>query len=212
MAELASTISSCTFSSDSCDGLEGRITHSVTEITGIKSASVFKRNSNSSVIEAVDQFNGAEFSNLIIEIELSWIEEQHRFRAPATFNQSLLSWFISPAVACTLAPYYEDFQPAVTSVEVYSDNDLNGDFVAGSDLTNVFAATGMMGGNSTLLEAAENNGLLSARSYSLQSEWQDGVLATTPVIPKAHIFTIMITLDNGRAFEIRTPDVLLSGV
>lgn len=212
MAVLAFTISACTVSSDSCDDLDGTITHTVTELTSIESASVLKRDPISSVLEAIDQFNGTEFSNLIIEVELSWIEEQHRFRAPSTFIQSLLNWFISPVMACSLTPYYEDYQPAVTSIEIYSDSDLNGNFIAGSNLAKVFAATGVMSGNSTLLTASENGGLLSVRKYSLGAAWLDGVLATTPVTPNVHIFTIMITLDDGRAFEIRTPEVLLSGV
>ncbi len=206
------SIASCSQSDDSCSDLEGKITHTSTEITGIESASVFKRSTNSNVVEAVDQFNGTEFSNLIIEIKLSWIEEQHRFRATNTFIQSFLDWFISPVMACTLAPYYEDYQPAVSSLQIFSDSDVNENYAAGSDLAQLFSANGMMGESTSLLEATNNGTLASARTYSLEPAWVGGELATAPTTPNEHIFTIMISLEDGSTFEIRTPEVLLSGI
>lgn len=201
----------CSQHDDSCSDLAGTITHTSTEITGIGSISVFKRNTNASTIEAIDQFTGTEFSNLIIELNLSWVEEQHRFRQTNTFMQSFLDWFVSPVMACSLAPYYEEYQPGVSSIQVFSDSDFNQDYTAGTDLTSLFAAAEMMGASNSLLDANDNNSLLSARTYSLEPVWLDGELVTRPTTPSSHIFTIMISLSDGSAYEIRTPELLLSG-
>lgn len=208
----ALSIASCTQNDDSCSDLEGRITHTTTEITGIESASVLKRSANSNVIEAVDQFNGTEFSNLIIDVELSWTEEQHRFRENNTFIQSFLGWFISPVMACSLAPYYEDYQPAVSSLQVFSDTDVNDDYLAGSDLSELFAANAMMGDSNSLLEASNNGTLLSAKTYTLEPAWIGGELISAPTTPNEHRFTIVISLLDGSTFEGTTPEVLLSGI
>lgn len=201
----------CSQSDDSCSDLEGTITHSTIEITGIESASVFKRNDNSNVLEAVDQSNGTEFSNLIVGIELSWNEEEHRFRATNTFLQSFLDWFIAPVMACSLAPYYEEYQPDVSNLQIFSDSDINADYVAGADLTRLFTATDAMSGSNLLVEDADGGSIESARSYLLEPAWMGGELTTIPTTPSQHIFTIIISLDDGRAFETRTPEVLLSG-
>ena len=206
------SIVSCSQSDDSCSDLEGTITHTTTEITGIESASILKRSANSNVIEAVDQFNGTEFSNLIINIELSWIDEQHRFRENNTFIQSLLDWFVSPAMACTLVPYYEDYQPAVSSLQIFSDSDVNENYPTGSDLSELFAAGGMMGESNSLFEATNSGSLASSKAYSLEPTRIGGELVTAPMTPNEHIFTIMISLEDGSAFEIKTPEVLLSGI
>lgn len=206
------SIFSCSQSDDSCSDLEGTITHTTTEITGIESAIILKRSANSNVIEAVDQFNGTEFSNLIIDIELSWIDEQHRFRESNTFIQSFLDWIISPSMACTLPPYYEDYQPALSSLQIFSDSDLNENYLAGSDLSALFAARGMMGESNSLLEATNSGSLASSKAYSLEPAWIGGELATGPMTPNEHIFTIMISLGDGSTFEIKTPEVLLSGI
>jgi len=101
---LALIISSaCTQTGDSCDDLEGTVTHSTTELTAIESVSVVRRNPIDGSVEAVDQISGSEFSNLSIEFSMSWIEEQHRFRAPSTIIQSAFNWLISPSMACSLA-------------------------------------------------------------------------------------------------------------
>lgn len=205
-------LSACSSAINSCDDLEGIVTHTVTEITGIKSASVLKRNSTTGVSEAVDQFNGTEFSNLSIEIVSSWVAEQHRFSAPTTLIQSLSNWLISPAMACTLAPYYEEYQPGISNISIYSDNDFNTDLVAGLDLSAAFAAIGLMGSSGSLIDASKNSSLLSAREYSLQPAWQDDILVATPATPNIHVFTVTITLSDGHAYSIRTPEVLLSGI
>jgi len=206
------SIVSCSQSNDSCSDLEGTITHTTTESTGIESALIIKRSANSNVIEAVDQFNGTEFSNLIIEIELSWIDEQHRFRENNTFFQPFLDWFTSPVMACTLAPYYEDYQPAVFSLQIFSNSDVNENYPSGSDLSVLFAASGMMGESNSLLEATNNGSLASSKAYSLEPAWIDGELATAPMTPNEHIFTIIISLEDGSTFEIKTPELLLSGI
>lgn len=209
---LAGVLSSaCTSSSDSCDDLEGYITHTVTELTGIESASVLKYNANTGVSESVDQLSGTEFSNLSIEVELSWVAEQHRFRAPNTFIQSLLNWFIPPAMACSLAPFHEDYQPVVVDISIHSDNDLNADFVAGTNLSTVFEAADLMTASNSLQEASDLGNLLSARVYSLRPTWQNGALTTTPTTPSTHVFTITVTMNDGRAYSMRTPEFLLSG-
>ncbi len=204
--------SGCGQSHDSCDDLKGTVTHTTTEIVGIESASVFKRSAMTSTLEAVDQTNGTEFSNLIIEINLSWIEEQHRLGSTNTLIQSFLNWLVPPVMACSLVPYYEDYQPAVSNIQIISDNDINENYTAGTDLTPLFATSGMMGESGSLFEANNNQTLASARTYSLEPAWIDGVLATIPTTPNQHIFTLMISLEDGRAFEIRTPAVLLSGI
>ncbi len=126
--------------------------------------------------------------------------------------QSMLDWFVSPALACSLPPYYETFTPEVTSIEIYSDGDLNETYVAGSNLANVFAAPDAINNNGSLASAADSNGLMSARSYALEPLWLDGALATTPITPRRHIFTILLTLADGRTFEVRTQDILLSTI
>lgn len=225
---LPFTVFACTQSGDSCDDLVGIVTHSTIEITGIESTSLFRRvpvsntpDSNfpdsatpdSAVLEAVDQTSGTEFSNLVIDLRLSWIEEQHRFRAPSTFIQSMLDWFVSPAIACSLAPLNDDYQPAVSRIDIYSDSDFNDDFPAGSNLTEVFRAIGELDENNfAFAGGADNDTFRSARNYRVEPLWRDGVLATTPVTPSMHIFTILITLDDGRAFEVRSDEILISAV
>ena len=202
----------CTQTDDSCDDLKGTITHTTTEITGINSATAFNRISTSGATAVVDQVNGTEFSNLIIELDLSWIEEVHRFRETNTFNTSLLDWFISPASACSLAPFYDDYQPAVTGIQIFSDSDFNALYTTGTDLTPLFSATGLMGDSTSISKANINGTLLSSRAYLLEPAWVDGELVAIPSTPQQHIFTIMITLTDGQAFEIRTPEVLISGI
>jgi len=197
---------------NSCSDLEGTITHSTIEITGIESASIFKLSEESNALEAVDQFNGTEFSNLIIEIDLSWIDEQHRLNTTNTIIQSFLDWFLSPTMACSLIPYYEEYQPAVSDLQIYSDNDFNADYIAGSDLTQLFTATDSTSGSNLFVDNANGISILSARSYTLQSVWMGRELATIPTTPRVHVFTINVSLEDGRAFEIRTPAVLLSGI
>ncbi len=206
------TAAGCSQSDDSCDDLNGTITHTTTEIVGIESASVLKRNTVTNALEAVDQINGTEYSNLIVDLKLSWVEEQHRLGSTNTFIQSFLNWLIPPAMACSLAPYYEDYQPAVSTLQIISDSDFNEIYTAGSDLTQLFIANGMMGESDSLFEANSNGALASARTYSLQPAWINGELAAIPTTPTEHIFTIMISLDDGSAFEFRTPAVLLSGI
>jgi len=184
----------------------------VTELTDIDSAAVMRRDPVDNVVEAVDQINGVEFSNLSIDITLSWIEEQHRFRAPSILIQSALDWLISPGMACTLAPYYEDYQPKVSGIEIYSDSDLNDEFISGKDLSGVFTTNEISGDSGNLYHANESSSVLSARKYSLTPAWQEGELVTKPVTPKSHTFTILIAMDDGRVFEKRAPVVLISGI
>jgi hypothetical protein len=115
-------------------------------------------------------------------------------------------------MACTLAPQYEEYQPTVSNINIYSDSDFNSRFVAGTDLSSIFKATGQMNGNGSLIDAAQNGTSLSAREYSLGPAWIDEALVETPITPNSHVFTITITLDDGRAYTIRTPEVLLTGV
>lgn len=211
IALLATTLSSCSQTIDSCDDLAGTITHTVTQITGIEAASVFTRNSSSNALEAIDQFNGSEFSNLVINLNLSWIEEQHRFRTPNTTTQSWLDWFVAPAMACSLVPFEDYYEPSVSRIEIYSDGDLNNDFLAGSNLAGAFTDPSVISDNMTLFDASENGVLLSNRLYSLVPAWSNGALAAAPETPAIHIFTIMVALSDGHTFEIRTPEVLISG-
>lgn len=204
-------LSACTTSSDSCEGLEGTVTRTEIEITGIDTIAVVKRIPESGVIEAVNEFNGSEFSNLSIELVLSWEAQEHRFRAPSTFIQSLLDWLAPAAHACTLVPPYDDYQPAVVGISVLSDTEFNADYPAGSDLAPLFTAQGLMSGNNTLSEASESEGLRSATAYALQAAMADGVLAASPVTPATHVFTLLIMLDDGRMYEVQTAAVLLSG-
>ena len=209
---VTSVINGCTQSSDGCDGLEGYHTHSVIEITGIESASVYTRAADTGTLVATDQANGTDFSNLVIQVDMSWIEEQHRFRAPSTFLQSLSDWFISPAMACSMPPYHEDYQPAVISIEIHSDSDLNADYLAGEELNEILTITGVSHHDNMSEELADSADPLSARRYWLQAEQQDGEAAVIPDTPSTHIFTVMVSLEDGRVFEIRTPAILLSGV
>jgi len=209
---LIPMLSACTQTSDSCEDLEGTITHTTTELTGIDSVAVFRRNSVDGVEQAIDQINGTEFSNLSIKITLSWIEEQHRFRATNTIIQSALNWFISPSMACSLAPYYEEFQPKVSKIELFSDSDLSDEFIAGEDLSSVFTTTEISGVSGNLVEATEDGTLVPARKYSLSPAWKDGRLIVEPLIPKTHGFSILVTLDDGRVFEKQAPVVLISGI
>lgn len=208
---ITALLVACTQSSNTCDGQEGLITHSTIEITGIKSTSIQRQVPNSTVVEAVDQVSGTEFSNMEIVLELSWIAEQHRFRTQNTFIQSFLDWFIPPAYACSLPDYYEEFEPAVNSVEIYSDSDFNPELVAGSDLSEVFQITGLISEAVEFPAAQADGRLLSAKQYSLQAAWINGELSSVPVTPKVHAFTLLVTLDDGRAFEVRTAEVLLDG-
>lgn len=201
----------CDNTSDTCSDLAGSITHSTIEITGIEATSVFRQSDNSNVLEAVDQFNGTEFSNLIVRIELSWSEEQHRFREANTFLQSFLNSLVKPVMACTLPPYYEEYQPVVSDLQIYSDSDLSADYTAGSDLSQLFIASGSIGDSTSLSESSEVGSIVSARSYSLRPRWVGGNLVTNPTTPSQHIFTIMISLADGRSFEIRTTEVVLLG-
>ncbi len=169
--------------------------------------------SGSTNLEVVNQTEGSAFSNLVVDVQLSWIEEQHRFRAPSTFIQSMLDWFVPPVMACTLVPFFDDYQPAVSRIDISSDSDFNDDYPAGSNLAGIFRAAGSLEDNNrSLLEAAEGGTFRSARRYQLEPVWVDGVLATTPVTPRLHTFTILITLDDGRAFEVRSDEILISGI
>lgn len=205
-------LSSCTETTDSCDDLVGTITHSVIEITDIESALALKRNTSDNTLEAIDQFAGSDFSNLLIDIQLSWNEEQHRFRAPSTFLQSALAWLIPSAYACTLQPYYTDYQPVVTSIQIYSDTDFNENYIAGSDLSPIFTTSLVNNAGLDSLSAAQGNGaLLSERAHSIYPARIEGNLAAIPTIPAVHTFTILLALDNGRVHEFRTSSFLLSG-
>jgi len=212
MVMIIPLLSACSQSSDSCEDLEGTITHTTTELTGIDSVSVIRRASVDGVEQAVDQINGTEFSNLSIEISLSWTEEQHRFRANNTIIQSALNWFISPSVACSLVPYYEEYQPGVSNIEILSDSDLSDELIAGQDLSRFFTTTEISGDSGNLVEANENFALLSARQYSLTPAWKNGRLIVEPTVPKTHVFSILFTLSDGRVFEKQTPAVLISGI
>lgn len=212
VAVLLLTVSACISSTDSCDDLAGTITHTVTEITGIESTSILRKNPNSDTLSAVDQSSGVEFSNLVIQIDLSWIEEEHRFRAPNTFIESMLGWFVSPVLACSLAPYYEAYQPTVTNIEIYSDSDISEALIAGSNLAPIFNINGITDESNTSINGFEENEFVSARSYLIEPAYTDGELVVIPTTPNRHIFTIMIMLNDGRALEIRTPVVQLSAV
>lgn len=205
-------IASCSFSSDSCEDQEGLVTHSTIEITGVDAVALFKRNSERDGLRAVDENNGTEFSNLVIDVDLAWTEEQHRFRATNTFIYSLLNWFVSPAVACTFPPYYEEFTPAVSNISIHSDTDINENYIAGSDLISLFSVIGVSGENNNLTQTPEDGVFFSAKSYFIEPAYIDGLLVTTPVTPADHVFTVIITLDDGKAFEVRFPEVPLTGV
>ena len=211
VGSIVSGCSSGTGDVDSCADLQGVITHTVTEITGIESVAVYKRIPDSGAFESVDQFNGSEFSNLIIEIQSSWSAEQHRLSAPTTTVTSFLDWLIPPAMACTLLPHYEEYQPTVSNISIYSDSDFNSRFVAGTNLSSIFKATGLIHGNGSLIDDTVNGTVVSAREYSLGPAWIDGALVEAPATPSSHVFTITITLNDGRAYTIRTPEVLLTG-
>jgi len=212
LAFITTLLSSCSQSGDSCDDLEGVVTSTLIELTGLKSATVFQRTADSTELVAIDPTIGTDFSNLQIDLEFSWIAEQQRFRAPSTFLQSALTWIISPAMACTLSPFTENYEPAINSIEVFSEADFNDSFTAGTNLASVFAANGFTGESSTLLEASNSNNLLSSRSYSLTPSYSVDELVAIPALPRTHIFTVIVTLDNGQAFETRTTEVLLSGI
>jgi len=66
--------------------------------------------------------------------------------------------------------------------------------------------------NGNLVEASYNDELVSARNYSLRPAWRDGALNATPNTPGVHTFTVLITLDDGKAFDIRTSPVLITGI
>ncbi|MFK8078180.1 MAG: hypothetical protein AB8B84_16490 [Granulosicoccus sp.] len=206
-------LSSCAeTTTDSCDDIIGTITHSVVEITDIESALPLKRNTSENTLEAIDQVTGTDFSNLLVDIQLSWNEEQHRFRAPSTFIQSALDWLIAPAYACTLQPYYIDYQPVVTSIQIYSDADFNGEYIAGYDLSPLFTTSLVNNaGYESLSEAQGNGKVLSERTYSLYPARIEGNLVAIPTTPTIHSFTILLALDDGRVHEFRTSSFLLSG-
>jgi hypothetical protein len=69
-----------------------------------------------------------------------------------------------------------------------------------------------MNGNSSLIDATENGTLVSAHEYSLGPAWIDGAPVEAPVTPNSHVFTITITLKDGRAYTNHTPEVLLTSV
>lgn len=210
---LLLVLSSCTETTDSCDDLVGTITHSVVEITDIKSVTPLKRNTSENTLEAIDQVAGSDFSNLVIDIQLSWNEEQHRFRAPSTFIFSALGWLIPSAYACTLQPYRTDYQPVVTSLQIYSDADFNDNYIAGSDLSPLFTTSLINSAGIDSLSAAHGNGeLLSKRSHSLIPARTEGNLAAIPSVPNVHTFTFMLGLNNGHIHEFRTSSFLLSGI
>jgi hypothetical protein len=198
--------------STSCDDLRGVLTHTVTEITGIESSSAFKQIPDTGALESVDQTNGTEFSNLIIELETSWIAEQHRLDAPSTIIQSFLNWIIPSALACSLIPPYEEFQPTVTSINIFSDSDFNADLTAGSDLSVAFEITELAQEGDSFHTLPNSEILASARAYSLRALWEGDALVATPITPENHVFTITLTLADGRAYTIRTAELLLSGV
>lgn len=212
-AVLLLVLKACTETTDSCDDLVGTITHSVVEITDIKSATPLKRNTSENTQQAIDQIAGSDFSNLVIDIQLSWNEEQHRFRAPSTFIHSALGWLIPSAYACTLQPYRTDYQPVVTRLQVYSDADFNENYIAGTDLSALFTTSLINSAGIDSLSAAKGNGeLLSERSHSLFPARTEGNLAAIPSIPKIHTFTILLGLNNGRIHEFRTSSFLISGI
>lgn len=210
---LTLLVGACSESTDSCDDLIGTVTHSVVEITGIASASVYKRNASENTLQAVDPFTGTEYSNISIDLQVSWSEEQYRFRAPSTLIQSALDWFIPSANACSLLPYYTAYQPAVTSIQIYSDADFNEDYLAGTDLSPLFNTSRINSANvSSLFEARGNTDILSSRSHTLIAARTEGILAAIPATPTIHTLTIMMSLDDGRVYEFRTTSFLLSGV
>lgn len=210
MALLVAVLGACTQSHDTCDDVAGYHTHTITEITGIDAASILQRNPDTQGLEAIDQFTGTNFSNLVIEVDLSWTAEEHRFRATNTFIMSMLDWFIPPAHACSLAPFYEDFEPRVSSVEIFSDSDLNQAFPAGSDLSTVFKLTPAPVITDGAIYSAIEADPLSSRAYTFTPALTNDALVAIPDTGVAHIFTIMLNLADGRTFEIRTNEVRIN--
>lgn len=211
-AFLSVVLCACTQSSDSCDDLKGIITHSTIEVTGLQSVTIKSTNSETAENMAVDQNIGTAFSNLSISIDLSWIEEEHRFRATNTFLYSLLGWFLSPAVACSLPGYYEEYTSQVKTIGIFSDNDFNSEFIAGTDLATLFSVEDAFEISASLATVNDNNSLRAARSYLLRPTWLNGQLVSLPVVPNSHIFTVSVTLNDGRRFELRTSEFLIAGI
>jgi len=203
--------SACTQTHDTCDDVAGFRTHITTEITGIESVAAFRLDPSTGALGAIDQFNGSELSNLTIELSFSWIDEEHRFRAPNTFVTSFLDWLMPTAVACSLAPAGDDFKSIIKSINIYSDIDLTDELTAGQELNGLFAATGMMQESKTLFEAIESDSLISAKNYSLRKARLGAIVDPMVISPGTHVFTISITLDDGQSFEVRTPEFLVSG-
>jgi|GEM_PF-2356813 len=209
---VLATASACTESHDTCDDVAGFRTHVTTEITGIDTVAIGKRDPNTGVLEAVDQTRGSEFSNLEIELAFSWRDEEHRFRAPNTFVTSFVEWLFPTANACSLASVEDDFKAYITNINLFSDSDLNTDLAAGQELNAVFEAKDMMQSSRTLYEAGESGSLQSSKRYTIRPAFFNGVLAANSIEPSTHVLTISITLDDGRSLEVRTPEFLLTGM
>lgn len=97
-------------------------------------------------------------------------------------------------------------------IEIHSDTGLNAVYLAGEELNEILTVTGVSHQDDTSEQLADSADPLSARRYWLQAERQEGEVAVVPNTPSTHIFTVMVSLEDGRVFEIRTPAILLSGV
>jgi len=196
---------------NSCYDLIGVVTHSDIEITGIKSVSLTTISLSNQELNNFEPLEVTDFSNLQILLEMSWIEEQHRLSAPSTIIQSMVNWFISPAAACSLVPRYEEFQPKIVSIEIYSETDFNETLIAGSNLAEFFHFTPLDLFEDRSVSAPSENSISTARSYRINPAWKNGTLIASPDTPKTHVFNITVILDNGHIYEARSPEFLISG-
>lgn len=200
----------CGQSDDSCDDLVGSITHSTVEITGIEVTDAYRRSPDNGVLEAVNQIDGVEFSNLVLTTRFLWVEEQHRYQSPNTFIQSLLDKLVAPAQACSLAVVRDSYEPVISDIKIYSDTDFSAEHTAGDDLSTLFKISGGIGDLSLGNSVAISPQMINERSLSLEALWVDGLLPVVPITPRTHRFTLMIVLEDGRAFETQVSEVLLS--
>jgi len=200
VSAAALVLSSCTPGGPDCPDVTGLVSHYEVELSGIESILVRDRtqttNNDAESIEVSE-------SNLFIDINLSHTEEPRYYASSGSAPSSIVDWFIKPAMACSPLHFEDEFTPLVTSVTIHSDSDFNESFIAGSDLSSLFKESY----NSIIydsLSEANIGELNSARNYRLEPIWLTAEQSSQPVTPRAHIFTISVTLNDGRSFEMRT--------
>jgi len=110
---------------------------------------------------------------------------------------------------------YNDFEPAVNGLEIYSDRDFGTNYPAGSELSELFRVIPIRIESSDFpgeySDSTEDGRFFSAHAYDLGAPLGDSEFVPNQDLAGTHIFTVFVMLSDGRTFESRSQASLLLG-